>query len=269
VDEFVDTHCHLNFNLFETDLDQVLDGAWQAGVQRILMPAIDLPTSLNVIELSERHPGLYAAVGVHPNDALTWDSQTYQDLRSLAQHPRVLAIGEIGLDFYRDHAPRDVQMLVFSQQLELAAETGKPVIIHSRNALAEVWALLKDWQLQLHLQHRALADHCGVLHSYEGDLETARQALDHGFSIGVSGPVTFKNALERQKLVAELPLDGLLLETDAPFLAPQPVRGRRNEPAFIPLIAKKIAELHSQSLAVVAQMTTQNSERLLGWRSDR
>jgi TatD DNase family protein len=269
VNEFVDTHCHLNFNLFETDMSQVLDNAWQAGVRRILMPGIDLPTSRSVIELSERYPWLYAAVGVHPNDALTWGDQTLQELRTLALHPRVLAIGEIGLDFYRDHAPRDVQLNVFSKQLALAAEIGKPVIIHSRQSLSEVWPLLKEWQLQLLHQHSPLAVCCGVLHSYEGDLDTARQALDHGFFIGISGPVTFKNAPDRQKLVAALPLEGLLLETDAPFLAPQPVRGRRNEPAFIPLIAEKIAELHTQNLAVVAQITTHNSERLLGWRSDR
>jgi TatD DNase family protein len=160
-------------------------------------------------------------------------------------------------------------MNVFSQQLALAAEIGKPVIIHSRNSLIEVWSLLKEWQQQLLHQRNPLAGRCGVLHSYEGDLETAMQALEVGFSIGVSGPVTFKNAPDRQNLMAALPLEGLVLETDAPFLAPQPVRGRRNEPAFIPLIAEKIAELHAQSLAIVAQMTTQNSERLLGWRPER
>jgi TatD DNase family protein len=269
VEGFVDTHCHLNFNSFDVDLDQVLDRAWQAGVRRILMPGIDLATSRRVVELSEQYPWLFAAVGVHPNDALAWDDQTLEELRTLAHHPNVLAIGEIGLDFYRDKAPRDVQMSVFSKQLKLASETDKPVIIHSRKSLAEVWSLLKEWQQQLIHQRSPLSGRCGVLHSYEGDLDTAMQALAVGFSIGISGPVTFKNAPDRQKLVAALPLDSLLLETDAPFLAPQPVRGRRNEPAYIPHIAAKIAELHAQSLAAVAQVTTRNSERLLGWRSDR
>jgi TatD DNase family protein len=268
VEEFVDTHCHLNFNLFEADLAPVLERSWQSGVRRILMPGIDLATSRQVIELSERFPWLYAAVGIHPNDALTWDSQTLHELRLLAQHPRVLAIGEIGLDFYRDRAPRDLQQDVLLQQLALAAEIGKPVLIHTRNSLSDAWSTLETWQQQLLRDHSPLANRCGVLHSFDGDLETARMAIEHGFMIGISGPVTFKNAPDRQKLVAALPVDGLLLETDAPFLAPQPVRGRRNEPAFIPLIAEKIAELHSQSRAAVAQITTRNSERLLGWRAD-
>ncbi len=262
---FVDTHCHLNFNSFEADLDQVLENAWQAGIERILMPAVDLETSRQVIRLSERDPRMFAAIGIHPNDALTWDDATLQELRILAKHPRVLAIGEIGLDFYRDRAPQDLQKQILWEQLALAAEIGKPVLIHSRQSLHELWPILSDWKNQLDEQS-PLAEKCGVLHSYDGDLETALAAVMQGFYIGISGPVTFRNAPERQSLVASLPVEAMLLETDAPFLTPHPYRGRRNEPGYIPLIASKIADLHSQPLEVIAEVTFTNADRLLGWR---
>ena len=268
MERFVDTHCHLNFNLFEADFAQVLERAWQAGIERILIPAIDLATSRQVVELSERDPRLYSAVGVHPNDAISWDEQTLAELRRLAQHPRVLAIGEIGLDYYRDRAPRALQQRILSAQLDLAAELAKPVLIHSRQSLQDLWPVLLSWQRKLASQQHPLSSRCGVLHSYEGDLPTALDALAHSFKIGISGPVTFRNAADKQKLVASLPLEGLLLETDAPFLAPQPVRGQRNEPAYIPMIAEKIAELQAQPRALVAEITTRSADHLLGWRSD-
>ena len=261
---FVDTHCHLNFNSFETDLDQVLENAWQAGIKRILMPGVDLESSRQVIHLSERDPRLFAAVGVHPNDALSWDNSTLQELRVLVKHPRVLAVGEIGLDFYRDRAPQGQQKYILNLQLALAAESGKPVLIHSRQSIATLWPILADWSSRLDAQH-PLAGKYGVLHSYDGDLTTALEAVNQGFFIGISGPVTFRNAPERQSLVTSLPLKAMLVETDAPFLAPQPYRGRRNEPAYIPVIANKIAELHSQPLEAIADITFTNADRLLGW----
>lgn len=269
MDSFVDTHCHLNFNLFDADLDQVFARAAQAGVERMLLPGIDLETSRQVVQLCEQHPNCSAAVGVHPNDALTWDAQTLPALRDLCQHPSVVAIGEIGLDYYWHKAPPDVQQRILRLQLELAVEMSKPVIIHSRQSLADLWPMLQNWQQELAHQGGSLVGRCGVLHSYDGDLATALTALEHGFQIGIGGPVTFKNALQKQALVQALPLEGLLLETDAPFLAPQPMRGRRNEPANIPVIAEKIAQLHTQPLAKVAQITTRSAERLLGWRLDR
>ncbi len=269
MDSFVDTHCHLNFNLFENDLDQVLERAWQAGVERIVIPAIDLETSYQVVKLCEKYPNCFAAVGVHPNDALTWTEHTLPELRALSAHPSVVAIGEIGLDYYWHKAPPDLQQRIFRQQLELAAEMSKPVLVHSRESLGDLWPMLSCWQKELAALPTALTGRCGVLHSYDGDLATALSALEHGFWIGVGGPVTFKNALQKQTLVRALPLEGLLLETDAPFLAPQPMRGRRNEPAYIPVVAEKIAQLHTQPLTNVAQITTRSAERLLGWRSDR
>jgi TatD DNase family protein len=265
---FVDSHCHLNLRPFEADLPAVLERAWHSGIDHILMPGIDLETSRAVVALSETDPRLYAAVGFHPNDALAWNEDAALELAQLARHPRVLAIGEIGLDFYRDRAPRDVQYRVLAAQLALAAEVSKPVVIHARQSLPELWPILASWQASLAKSAPALSDRPGVLHSFDGDLETALAALEAHFFLGISGPVTFHNAPERQQLVSQLPLASLLLETDAPFLAPQPVRGQRNEPANIPMIAEKIAELHSQPLAVVAKVTTQNADRLLGWRSE-
>lgn len=268
MEALVDTHCHLNFNRFETDLAQVLERAWAAGIERILLPGIDLSTSHEVVQLCERDPRLYAAVGVHPNDALTWNAQTLHELRTLAQHPRVIAIGEIGLDYYRDRAPRQLQRQILQAQLELAAELAKPVLIHTRQSLEDTWPVLQAWQQTLAQHHSPLAQACGVLHSYDGDLSGALQAVQAGFMIGISGPVTFRNAPERQQLVAALPLEGIVLETDAPFLAPQPVRGRRNEPAYIAMIADKIAELHAQPRQVIAEITTRNANHMLGWRAD-
>ncbi len=265
---YVDTHCHLNFNLFEQDLDQVLQRAWEHGLQRILVPAIDLATSRQVVALSEKDSRLYAAVGVHPNDASSWQTHTLDELRELACHPRVVAIGEIGLDYYRDRAPRELQQQVLLAQLELAVETGKPVVIHAREALSDLWPMLSSWQTALAGLQASLAERPGVLHSFDGSLEDAQRALAHGFLLGITGPVTYRNAPARQQLVAALPLAGLLLETDAPFLTPHPHRGKRNEPAYIPLIAEKIAELQALPISVIAATTTSNANRLFGWRSD-
>lgn len=229
------------------------------------MPAVDLESSRQVIKISEMDPRLFAAVGVHPNDALTWNDATLDELRILANHPKVLAVGEIGLDYYREHAPHDLQKKILRGQLDLAAEIGKPVLIHSRQSLHELWQILSVWQVQLGKLH-PLAGNCGVLHAYEGDLATAMEAIAQGFYIGIGGPVTFRNAQARQLLVTALPITGILLETDAPFLAPQPYRGRRNEPSYIPVIARKISELHSQPLEVIAEVTFTNSDQLLGWR---
>lgn len=263
---FVDTHCHLNFNSFQEDLDTVLNNAWQAGIERILMPAIDIETCRQVIDLCDRDARLFAAVGIHPNEAATWDHATRDQLLNFARHPRVLAIGEIGLDYYRERAPHAAQKAILQQQLALAGQVYKPVLIHSRQSMHDLWPLLMDWQDQLVRQDHPLAGRCGVLHSYDGDLATAHAASQHGFMIGISGPLTFRNAPEKQAVAAALPLESLLLETDAPFLTPHPFRGRRNEPAYIPLIAEKLAELHQQPLSVVAEVTFANADRLLGWR---
>jgi len=271
VDALADTHCHLDFNLFNEDREQVLERARQAGLLHILNPGIDLASSRLAQKLAETYDSVCAAVGVHPNDSLTWEEAsptgggTLQALRELAARPKVVAIGEIGLDYYRERAPHAVQQAVFRRQLDLAAELALPVVVHNRQASADVLRILAEWQSGLAKSGSPLADRPGVLHSYAGDLVTARQAISLGFLIGITGPVTFKNALDLQKVVSALPLESLLIETDAPFLTPHPHRGQRNEPAYVRMVAEKIAFLHNRPVSVVAETTSANASRLFNW----
>jgi len=269
VPDLADTHCHLYFELFREDLQEVLERSKASGITCIMIPGIDLETSRQAVALTESHPGLYAAVGFHPNDISGgWTQNTLKELETLARHPKVRAIGEIGLDYYRDRTPRNVQQEVFKVQLDLAADLELPVIIHNRDALQDLWPILSDWQSQLERSGSQIAHRPGVLHSFEGDLETANLVIQHHFLIGVSGPVTFKNAKDRQLVIARLPLEALLLETDAPFLTPHPFRGRRNEPARIVNIAKKLAELKLLAVEEIAFQTSKNAELLFQWKTD-
>ena len=261
----VDTHCHLDFNRFDSDRDQVLIRARESGLERILNPGINLASSQVALNLSEKYPEVYAAVGVHPNDGLSWNSNTLRCLRDLSNNPKVVAIGEIGLDFYRDRTPRELQIKIFIEQLELAAELTLPVIIHSRDAMAEVLEILADWHKGLMNSQSVLADRPGVLHSFSGDEKFAKQARLLNFFIGITGPVTFRNARDLQDLVIRLPLQDLLIETDAPFLSPHPRRGKRNEPSYVKLVAEKIAELHQEAYNTVTEITTANARRLFKW----
>ncbi len=261
-----DTHCHLNLNTYEEILESVLERSWERGIRRILVPGIDLETSQRAIALAERYEPLYAAVGVHPGDASTWTADTLPRLKELARNPKAAAIGEIGLDYYRDRSPRPLQRQVFHSQLDLAAELELPVVVHNRESLGDVWSELSAWQDALARSGSALAGRPGVLHSYDGSLDTARQAIGKGFWIGVSGPVTFKNARERQELVTALPLKNILVETDAPFLTPHPYRGRwPNEPAYVAFVVEKIAELLGLTLESVTKTTWENAEELFKW----
>ena len=264
-----DTHCHLYFELFRDDLSEVLERARDSGITHIMIPGIDIETSKQAVQLTEDHFGGYAAVGVHPNDvAAGWSNNTIQELKELAQHPKVCAIGEIGLDYYRDRSPRDLQLKVFASQLELAADLELPVIIHNRESMQDLLPILSDWQTQLERSGSPLAHRPGVLHSFEGTLDAAYNVIQRHFLIGVSGPITFKNAKDRQLIISQLPLESLVLETDAPFLTPHPFRGRRNEPARILNIAEKLAKLKSLSVEQVAQETSRNAEYLFQWKTN-
>jgi TatD DNase family protein len=282
-----DTHCHLDLDKFESDREAVLERAVRAGVARILIPGLNAASSQAVVKLAESHPNLYAAVGVHPTEAATWAKATKNELKELASGAsgssgasgpsgtsKVVAIGEIGLDYYWDSAPQDVQRDVLRQQLALASEVGLPVILHMReardvphgNCAVDLLQTLGEWCSSLRSGMNPLAERPGVLHSFSGTLETARAALSLGFCIGVTGPVTFENASRRREIVAEIPLDRILIETDAPFLAPHPHRGKRNEPAYVRLIADKIALIHSCSFERIAALTSENARRLFGWK---
>jgi TatD DNase family protein len=268
----VDTHCHLNFDWFDSDRQAVLQRAQDAGLTHILNPGIDVVSSRQALGLASASPLVYSAVGVHPNDALTWNASTLDDLRNLAQSPRVVAIGEIGLDYYRDRAAADVQRRVFTAQLALAAERGLPVVIHIRNAGPqdrragqEVLGILEEWAAGLERQAHPLVGRAGVLHSYSEDVLLAQRAIELGFYIGITGPVTFRKADDLRQVVASLPLERLLIETDSPFLTPHPHRGERNEPAYVRYVAEKIAQIKNLTLDMVAQATTANAVRIFLW----
>lgn len=261
----VDTHCHLDFYNFDQDRDQVIDRARKAGVERILNPGINLQSSEMAVQLAEKYAEVYAAVGVHPNDGSTWEADTKSRLRDLAASQKVVAIGEIGLDFYRDRTPRDLQKQIFRDQLELAAELNLPVVIHTRESIDEVLKILENWCQGLVESRSEIIGRPGVLHSFSGDQADAEETTALNFYLGITGPVTFHNANDLQDLVIRLPLQVLLIETDAPFLTPHPYRGKRNEPARVSLVAEKIAELHQEAYNNVTGITTNNAKQLFGW----
>jgi TatD DNase family protein len=268
-----DTHCHLDLEQFDADRSEVLDRAWAAGLTRILIPGLDLASSLRAVKLAESHPNLYAAIGVHPNDSLTWLGETSNKLRVLAEAPKVKAIGEIGLDYYWNDAPHDHQRLVLTEQLALAAELKLPVVLHLRemdnaqdgDCARDLIKILETWVESLRVGNNPLAERPGVLHSFSGGKSTAEKVINMNFYIGITGPVTYKNAQDRRDVVKIIPLERLLIETDAPFLAPVPQRGRRNEPAFVGYIADRIAEIHSRNPEEIAVFTTANAQRLFAW----
>ena len=291
-----DTHCHLDFNKFDDDRDAVIQRAIATGVTRILIPGLELESSLAAIKLAESHPNLYAAIGFHPTDLDKWHESSIEDLRNLIlPHPnpslrsasqsptrrgtqgegKIVAIGEIGLDYYwvKESDKRAKQHEVLKQQLQLAQETIKPVIIHMREendawfgqASLDLLEILGKWHNELRAENHPLAEKPGVLHSYNGNLETAQRAIELNFYIGITGPVTYKNAEEKRQIVRQLPLERLLIETDSPFLTPVPQRGKRNEPAFVAYIADKIAEIHMTTREQVAEITTANATGLFGW----
>jgi len=253
----IDTHCHLDFDRFDDDRDAVLRRAEEADVRRIIVPAIELENCQDVLDLASKYSGVYAAVGVHPNSTSAWETSWLNEVQRFANHPKVVAIGEIGIDYYWDDSPKEIQHQSFSAQLNLAADLDLPVIIHNREAGEDVIRLLAKSRL-------AGGERPGVLHSFSADWHIAEAALEMGFYIGITGPVTFKKADDLRDTVAKLPLNRILVETDAPFLAPQPRRGKRNEPSYVTFVAEQIALLHDLSIEEISEITTTNARRLFG-----
>jgi TatD DNase family protein len=256
----IDTHCHLDFDRFDGDRDAVVERALAAGVERIIIPALDQHNWTAVIHLTERYEPVYAAVGVHPNSTAGWQDEWIEHLRDLAQHQKVVAIGEIGLDYYWEKSPLEKQHKALSHQLALAAELDLPVIIHNRDAGEDVLKLLRNSPL-------AGKEGAGVLHSFSADWETAQIAVALGFYIGITGPVTFKKAEKLRYIAVNLPLNKLVVETDAPFLTPHPFRGKRNEPAFVTYVAERIAQERGIKITDLAKQTTSNAIRLF-WKAE-
>lgn len=251
-----DTHCHLDFGAFDADRKQVIERAGTAGVGRLLNPGTSLESSQSAVQLAGQHAAVYAAVGIHPNEQVKYLGEILHELDLLAGHPRVVAIGEIGLDYYRDAVDRAAQREKFEAQLGLAAARCLPVIIHCREAFADARAIVAAWPAA----HRA-----GVFHSFSGSQQDLDALLELGFSIGVTAPVTYPKAHALRQLVGAAPLDRLLLETDAPFLAPQSRRGQRNEPALVAEVAAAIAAERKMEIAQVAAATSANAAAMFGW----
>ena len=249
----VDSHCHLDDQKFDEDREQVIERARASGVERLMAIGTgNGPPDLEVaVRQADRYPFIYATIGVHPHDASKATDESFADLRRLCRHPKVLAVGEIGLDYHYDFSPRDVQRSVFERQLALAAEAGLPIVIHTREAWEDTMSILRtNW-------HGG-----GIMHCFTGDEQQAREALDLGFHLSFGGVLTFPKAENVRQAARITPDDRLLVETDCPYLAPVPHRGKRNEPAFVVESAKRLAEVRGGNLEEIAEITTVNFEQL-------
>lgn len=250
----IDTHCHLNGPKLAPHVPELLERARSANVTQMIVVGYDLESSEEAVRLSERYRGeIYAVIGIHPHEARHWDRATEERLRQLADHPHVVAVGEIGLDYHYDFSPRDVQANVFRIQMGLARETGLPVVIHCREAYEDTLRILSE---------EAVDTIGGVMHCWAGTVEDAERTVALGMSLGFGGTLTFKNAEETRAGAKRVDLESLLLETDAPYLAPMPYRGKVNEPAYTRLVAEKMAELRGLSVEEVERLTTANARRV-------
>jgi TatD DNase family protein len=249
----IDTHCHLDMKPYAADFGGVLQRAAAVGVERIISIGIDLKSSQRAVALSDEYPNIYATVGIHPHGANEIGEKDFEALRSLAKHPKVVGYGEVGLDFVKKYAPEQVQLEQFTEQVLMAKELSLPLVIHDRDAHRQVMSIL-----QSHGPYAA----GGVMHCFSGDLRLAKETLDLGFYVSIPGIVTFSNAAILQEVAVKLPLSSLLLETDGPYLAPVPKRGRRNEPSYLVYTAEKIAQLRGIGLDEVAMVTTANACKL-------
>lgn len=248
-----DTHAHLDDDRFDEDRKQVIEQCRADGVELILNAGSNISTSLKSIALAKEYDFIYAAVGVHPHDAKSMDADTIDVLRDLASNPKVKAIGEIGLDYHYDFSPREVQKRRFMEQIDLAKQLKLPIIVHDRESHGDIMDIFHRMNVQ---------GMGGVLHSFSGSVEMARECLKLGFYLSISGPITFKNAVKNVEVVKEIPLDMLLIETDSPYLTPVPHRGERNYPGYVRYVAEKIAEIKGVSFEEVAQKTMENGKRL-------
>ena len=247
----IDTHCHLDFPDYNDDRDDVLKAARDAGITKMVNIGCDLKSSQASVDLADRYPQIYAAIGFHPHDAKSYDDQMEKQLRAMANNFKVVAIGEVGLDFYRDRSPRDVQREVFVRQMRLARELGLPLVIHIRDAYEEAIDML--------IEEKAYEGNV-VLHCFSGTVKDAERALDYGMYLSFGGVLTFSNS-RLPELVRNVPLDQIILETDAPFLTPHPHRGTRNQPAMVALVYQKLAEVLNRDLREIEAIIDGNAQK--------
>jgi TatD DNase family protein len=257
--KYIDTHCHLNHCSFQADLDAVLKRAFDFGVEYIVVPGWDLESSRCAVELAEKYPQILAAVGFHPGEVQGNPQVSADGILELAHHPKVVAIGEIGLDYFHDNQHPMEQQVLLKEMLGIAQETKKKVIIHCRDAMHDMIPMLTSWVTELRLETHPLSVQPGVLHAFEGTLADAHQLIPLGFLFGVGGPLTYKNAPRKKEVFTSLPDELILLETDAPYLSPQGHRGERNEPSFLPLVAGELQIIRDESLEAMLQNIYQNS----------
>jgi len=253
--ELIDSHAHIQGPEFAADIQEVIRNARESSVEKVIVVggAGDLSSNDSALKLAETSPSLFATVGMHPHDAKDLKEEDFERLKLLTENPKVVAVGETGLDFYYDHSPRQIQMEVFSRFIQMARETGLPIVVHDREAHKEIAELLRD-EGKKEIQ--------GVIHCFTGDYTAAKEFLDLGFYISFSGIITFKNADALRDVARRLPLDRVLVETDSPYLTPIPYRGKRNEPAFVRLVAETMAKVRSIPLEEIAQATNDNTCKL-------
>ena len=250
-----DTHAHLDDERYDDDRDEVIIRAEEKGIKFILNVGFDMASSKRALSLANRYDFIYAAVGIHPHDASEAKETTLSQLKELAQQDKVVALGEMGLDYYRNLSPKDIQQQAFRDQIRLAKELQKPIIVHDREAHGDILQILKEEGAQ---------EVGGILHCFSGSWEMAKECMALNFYISIAGPVTFNNAKKLQGVAEKMPLDKLLIETDAPYLTPEPFRGKRNESAHVYYVAEKIAELKGINIKELGQATTANARKLFG-----
>ncbi|QAS52745.1 TatD family hydrolase [Halobacillus litoralis] len=253
-----DTHVHLNADQFEEDLEETIQRAQDAGVEYMTVVGFDRKTIPKAIEIAENNERIYAAVGWHPVDAVDMTDADLEWIEELSSHPKVVALGEMGLDYHWDKSPEETQKEVFRKQIRLAKKVKMPIIIHNREATEDIVQVLKEEEA---------SEVGGIMHCYSGPVDIAKECLDMNFMISLGGPVTFKNAKLPKEVAKAVDLNNLLIETDCPFLAPHPNRGKRNEPAYVKLVAEQIAELKGVSYEEVSQVTTSNALEFFGIKS--
>lgn len=253
----IDTHVHLNADHYDADLDEVMGRAREAGVEKMVVVGFDRKTIERTMQLIDDHEDVYGVIGWHPVDAVDCTDADLEWIEELSKHEKIVGIGETGLDYHWDKSPKDVQKDIFRRQIALAKRVNLPIIIHNRESTEDCVEILKEEDA-----HEA----GGIMHAFSADEKTADEVLDMNFYISLGGPVTFKNAQLPKDIAEHVPLDRLLVETDAPFLTPHPYRGKRNEPAYVKLVAEKIAELRGISYESLAKATTENAEKLFNFK---
>lgn len=249
----IDTHVHLNAEQYVDDLDEVIERARENGIEKMVVIGCDRPTIERTMELIDEHEDIYGVIGWHPVDAIDCTDEDLEWIEQLSKHEKIVGIGEMGLDYHWDKSPKDVQKDLFKKQIELAKRVNLPIIIHNREATEDCVAILKE----MHAEKIG-----GIMHAFSGDESVADEIIDMNFYVSLGGPVTFKNAQLPKDIAVHVPIDRLLVETDAPYLTPHPYRGKRNEPAYVKLVAEKIAELRQISYEELARTTSENAKRL-------